>query len=254
MKLLLILASLLTFIKCRNDVVQQDTLQHNLDSIPKQKPIYSKDYLSCESEFIEHKNFSLCYAEEHEQASWASYVLTKSETEGSQKRTNDFRIDPLVSTVSATKADYKASGFDRGHLAPAADMAFSLEAMSESFYLSNMSPQNASFNRGIWKRLESQVREWASIEDSIIVITGPILRPGLEKIPNSKVSIPQKYFKALFDLTPPHKAIAFVLNNEGSKKELEEFVVSVDELESLLEKDLFPKNGNKEIEQETIFW
>ena len=133
-------------------------------------------------------------------------------------------------------------------------MAFSKQAMSESFFLSNMSPQNASFNRGVWKRLESQVREWASIEDSIIVITGPILRVGLEKIPNSKVSIPQKYFKALFDLTPPYKAIAFVLDNEGSKKEIEEFMVSVDELESLLEKDLFPQRGTEEIEQQKIYW
>ena len=109
-KCLFILTSLLTFIKCRNDLVQQETPQQNLDPLPKHEVLYSKEYMSCETELVEHQNFSLCYAEEHEQASWVSYVLTKSETLGSHKRTNDFRIDPLVSTGSATKADYKGSG------------------------------------------------------------------------------------------------------------------------------------------------
>ena len=77
------------------------------------------------------------------------------------KRKNDFRIDPVVKTVSATPADYRNSGYDRGHLCPAGDMAFSEIAMSESFYMSNISPQVPSFNRGIWKTLEQKVRDWS---------------------------------------------------------------------------------------------
>ena len=79
-------------------------------------------------------------------------------------------IDPLVKTGSARDADYKASGYDRGHLAPAADMGWSTQAMQESFYYSNMSPQLPAFNRGIWKQLEELVRDWAIAEDTILIV------------------------------------------------------------------------------------
>ncbi len=110
---------------------------------------------------VDHKYYSLCYSEEHEQAAWVSYNLTINEVYGDITRTNNFREDPYIREGSATLDDYRGSGFDRGHLAPAADMAFSTIAMSESFYLSNMSPQAPSFNRGIWKKLESYVRKLA---------------------------------------------------------------------------------------------
>ena len=101
MKHLLIVTSLLTFANCRNEVAPQEGPQSLPNSVIEQGSSDSKpdkvieevvevatstEYVSCEAELVEHKNFSLCYAEEHEQASWVSYVLTKSETEGSQKR------------------------------------------------------------------------------------------------------------------------------------------------------------------------
>ena len=80
-----------------------------------------------------------------------------------------------------------------------------------------MSPQKPDFNRGVWKKLEKEVRRYAYNEDSVFVITGPILERGLRKIGRAnKVSVPRRFFKIVYDETPPRKMIAFVLPNEGS--------------------------------------
>ena len=115
-------------------------------------------------EVIEHTYYTLSYIEQHEQPEWVYYVLTGDMISGAAKRGNDFRSDPKVPTESAQLNDYKGSGYDRGHLAPAASMSINSTAMSESFYMSNMSPQEPGFNRGIWKNLEKTVRGFVSSE------------------------------------------------------------------------------------------
>ena len=107
-------------------------------------------------QIIYHTGYTLSYNEKHEQANWVAYELTAQELAGTVKRKDSFKSDPMVKSESASLADYRKSGYDRGHLIPAADMKWSTTAMSESFYMSNMSPQSPSFNRGIWKKLESQ--------------------------------------------------------------------------------------------------
>ncbi|MFH0756422.1 MAG: DNA/RNA non-specific endonuclease [Bacteroidota bacterium] len=177
--------------------------------------------------------FDLAYNETYEQASWVAYVLTREEVEkGFQDRTENFRADASIISGSAELNDYRGSGYDRGHLAPAGDMKWSSKAMSESFLLSNMSPQNPSFNRGIWKELEEQVREWAVEKDSIYVVTGPVLSTVEYSIGESQVGVPEYYFKVLADLSPPgHSFIAFLLPNKGSSEDLKHFAISVDSLE-----------------------
>ncbi|HIA11421.1 MAG TPA: DNA/RNA non-specific endonuclease [Flavobacteriales bacterium] len=197
---------------------------------------------STTGQIIEHQYFTLSYSEKHEQAEWVAYELTKAEVAGVITRTNDFRPDPLVKTQSAQLSDYKESGYDRGHLAPAADMKMSHTAMSESFYLSNMSPQSASFNRGIWSKLEKQVRTWAVENESIYVVTGPVFADFLGEIGASGVSVPGYYYKVILDYTPPEvKAIALVLPNEKGAKTLSEYVVSIDFVESLTGIDFYPQ-------------
>ena len=111
---------------------------------------------------IDRPGYALGYIEYHEQAAFVIYKLTAREALTKEaQRTNRFRRDPEIPTGSATTADYRRSGYDRGHLAPAADMAFSVQTMADSFFMSNMSPQKPAFNRGIWKRLEEQVRQIA---------------------------------------------------------------------------------------------
>lgn len=183
-------------------------------------------------QYVRHTAYAFVYDEKHEQAKWVAYCLTKKEAEGSIERSDHFVEDPFVHTGTATNVDYSKSGYDRGHLAPAADMRWSEIAMDESFYYSNMSPQLPSFNRGIWKKLEEKVREWAIALDSVCIVTGPILSESLSTIGPNKVSVPKYYYKAILDYKGTHsKGIAFILPNQGSKDPLMNFAVSIDVLE-----------------------
>jgi endonuclease G len=189
---------------------------------------------------INRKGYALGYSIKYKQSLWVVYRITKAEMDTPKcKRTNRFGPDPEIKIGSASLADYRGSGYDRGHLAPAATMGFSLETMSESFYLANMSPQKPQFNRGIWKDLESQVREWARENEDIYVVSGPIIAPGYKTI-GDKVAVPQYYYKVIFDISPPtFKMIGFILKNEGSNQPLKIFVVTVDEVEKITGLDFF---------------
>ncbi|HLR26108.1 MAG TPA: DNA/RNA non-specific endonuclease [Fodinibius sp.] len=191
---------------------------------------------------ITHVGYHLRYHETHEQAQWVAYELTASEADGPAGRTNDFREDPSISTGSATLSDYRYSGYDRGHLIPAGDGRWSQAAMSATFLLSNMSPQDPSFNRGDWRTLESKVREWAKENRAVYVVTGPALQQGIkDTIGANQVSVPRYYYKVVLDNTPPEtKAIGFLLPNEKLPCPLSRYAVSIDSLESLTGIDFYP--------------
>ena len=203
---------------------------------------------------IEREGYALGYIEKHEQPAWVQYIMTAEEvSRRAAKRGDDFRPDPDVPTGSATPQDYTRSSYDRGHLAPAADMSFSGKTMSESFYMSNMSPQAPQFNRGIWSKLEKQVRHFAKREKRIVVVTGPIL-PAEKTITigSNRVTVPQYYYKVIYDTTPPEKMIGFVLPNKGSSADLRTFVVTVDRVEELTGLDFFsavPKEKQEQMER-----
>jgi len=207
---------------------------------------------STTGQVIQHSHFTLSYSEKYEQAEWVAYELTPDELRNVAEREDNFREDPKVLTGSASTDDYRRSGYDRGHLAPAGDMGFSEEAMSESFFMSNMSPQNRSFNRGVWRSLESQTRDWAAEDGSLYVVTGGVLTEIGKTIgQKNKVGVPKYYYKILFDIEAPGldghsldghrmKAIAFLLPNKGSDAPLSEFVVSIDSVENMTGIDFFP--------------
>jgi len=183
-------------------------------------------------QIIFHTAYTLKYSEQHEQASWVAYSLKSSHTTGTVGRTNDFREDYKVKTGSASLSDYKGSGYDRGHLAPAGDMKWSSTVMSESFFMSNMSPQLPGFNRGIWKKLEGSVRNWADDNGEIHVVTGPILTGSYPSIGSNQVSIPNYYYKVILDYKEPEiKGIGFILPHQKSKSSLQSFAVTIDEVE-----------------------
>ena len=166
------------------------------------------------------------------------YQITPELINGSQARTDDFRPDPLVSTGSASLADYSGSGYDRGHLCPAADMKLNKTSMSETFYLSNMSPQVAGFNRGIWSMVEDQVRKWAIEFNGLDVATGPIFKDNLGTIGADKVTVPGYYYKVLYS-EKKKIMIGLILPNASSSKSLDQFVVTVDEIEKETGIDFF---------------
>lgn len=192
---------------------------------------------------LHHDSWSFVYSEEHEQAKWVMHMVIPQVEESGAGRTNDFRMDSLVETKTASKSDYWHSGYDRGHLAPSADFRWSSAAVSQSYFYSNMSPQKPELNREIWADLEGWVRNYVvTFDEPVFVITGGILKDGLEKIGKNGVSIPEKYFKVILDLTGDDKrGIAFVMENGVNDKPLLSYAVSIDEAEQLSGIDFFPE-------------
>lgn len=191
-----------------------------------------------EGELIHHSYYSLSYNENAEQANWVFYQINNNQNLGLVERSENFRSDNLVSTKSASKSDYKSSGYDRGHLVPAADMSFNYTAMSESFLMSNISPQIPSFNRGIWKQLEGLVRDWG-LQISIYVATGPILNSCSTTIGSNDVCVPKYFYKVVYSPSD-QKMISFLLPNQKGTKDLIDYVCSTDYLEKITNIDFFP--------------
>lgn len=212
--------------------------------------IYSQNfnYLpSSKGELVKHNYYSLSYIEKHEQPEWVAYYLSPDMLKKVYKRKNSFKPDPAVTTSSATYTDYKsAPGFDAGHLLPCRQMQFDCTSMSETFYMSNMSPQRSSFNRYKWSYLERLERNMAWRNNGLYIVTGPVLTrvSGTIGVDN-KISIPEFYYKVFlrYDGTEK-KAIAFILPNQKENKPFEKYVVSIDSVENLTGIDFFPALDN----------
>lgn len=207
---------------------------------------------STTGEVVRHTYFALSYDEDHEQAEWVAYEITRDRlNENWAERPNSFRPDADVRTESATPRDYSSSGYDKGHLCAAADMAFDAAAIDETFLMSNMSPQAPAFNGGIWRELEECSRDWGRKFKRVYVATGPVLTQApLGSIGFSKVTVPAAYYKVLY-APEPHKAIAFVMPNALSTQPVMDYAVSIDQVEKLTSIDFFPsllKGLDEEIE------
>ncbi len=179
---------------------------------------------------VQHNYYTISYNEEKEQANWVAYKLTKKMIQGSAVRKNNFREDPEIGTGSAKLVDYKGSGYDRGHLCPAAAMKINTKAMSESFYMSNMSPQVPAFNRGKWKSLEAKIRKLTVQNDSLYVVTGPIFQGCKGKIGPSKVTVPGYFFKVIY-FPIQKKTLAYLMPNRKIEKNIDSFIVPLDSIE-----------------------
>ena len=183
----------------------------------------------------------------HNVSDWVAYRLRREDLlTGDAERTDKFLPDPEVAEEHrVVDSDYKGTGYDRGHLAPAASMKWSIEAMRQSFFMSNIAPQvGVRFNRHIWKSLEQRMRRWACERGLLYVVTGPLYesRPIKQLIHDEDgdevddngilVAVPSHYFKFAFD--PKRiEAIAFILpNRELATKDLPKFIRSVDEIET----------------------
>lgn len=212
--------------------------------------IYDDSFLpnSTTGEIIRHQFYTLSYNQNHKQAEWVAYNLHPYHlTDNSFKRPY-FEIDNKVKGGSADWRNYRGSGYDRGHLCPAGDRRFSYEAYAETFLTSNASPQDTKFNSGVWNRLEIQIRQWVPHTGELFIITGGVLKDGLESIGKDKVSIPEYYFKVVvgYDNTVP-KAIGFLIPNQPSSESISTFVTPLSQIEKLTGLSLF-KNLNKEME------
>ncbi len=189
---------------------------------------------------IDHAAFSLGYDNDWEQARWVAHRLTAAQVKAEGlRRSDDYRPDPAVKDRSAERDDYRGSGFSRGHLAPSGDLNYDARAMSESFYYSNISPQRAEHNAGVWRELEENVRDWAVDKGELYVVTGPIISRGAQRIGANRVAVPEAFYKVL--LAPSGESIAFVVPHALQTLPLAAFAKTVDAVEAETGLDFFPE-------------
>ena len=251
-------------------ILKQEKKQLQLAYIRERLKMYALPKMTNEEELIEHQALMLVYSEQHEQAKWVAHIISTEIANGGVSRTNDFRIDPKIKTGSAVQEDYfykyeqggevayNGLGYDRGHLAPSADFRWSKEALSESYFYSNMSPQLGDFNREGWAKLEGMLRAYVyTSEVDLYVITAPILNDDLKVINEgvNKVSIPEYFYKIAYDIEN-QKAIAFLAPNKKLEHTLSHYVVSIDSIENITGIDFFhklPDDIENDIENQTDF-
>lgn len=190
---------------------------------------------------IAHLGYTLSYNHQTLTPNWVAYELTAEEANGQVPRCNNFAEDPDLKGRQASLDDYRGSGWDRGHLAPAADMKWSQQAMDESFFLSNMCPQNQTFNGGSWETTEKMGRRIANQYGKVYIVCGPIYANNhFGTIGTNKVAIPDAFFKAfLIEVNDTYSAIGFVMLNIPERQELKASSMSIDQLEELINLDLF---------------
>lgn len=201
---------------------------------------------STTGELVLHEHFMLSYNEHFEQAEWVAYLLKKEHLTYDDRKRPYFIEDPKVKTKSADWRNYKGSGYDRGHLCPAGDRRFSKQAYNETFYTSNISPQDSGFNAGVWNRLEGQVRQWTKKYGTMLVVTGGVLEQGLDEIGEEDVAVPKYFYKVLARGDADNlKLMGFLMPGVESKKSLDQFAVSIDEIEKMTGIDFFENLENE---------
>lgn len=208
-------------------------------------------------QLLQKTGFRISYNSQTKTPEWVAWELTKEETRGSAERSNEFSPDPDIKGVKVETYDYSHSGYDRGHMAPAGDMKWSEDAMLESFYMSNICPQDHNLNKGDWNDLEIKTREWARKYGKAYIACGPIYLEGktIKRIGKRQVAVPHAFFKAILVYKKEKPlAMGFYFENKAGHKDLEDYLISIDELEQLTHLDFFsalPDDIEYKIEKET---
>lgn len=205
-----------------------DRLDHV--KMPKDVPSQEKDYTG----------FRLSFNRENHTPNWVAWELLGSETEGEKTRSNKFWQDSDIEGCPTTR-DYSHSGFDRGHLCPAADQKWSARAMEDCFVLANIAPQNHSLNSGAWNTLENKERAWARRDSAIMIVAGPIYSDtDRQRIGEAGVRVPGAFFKVIAaPYAESPRGIAFVYPNMTAPGNMENYVMTVNEVEQLTGFDFF---------------
>lgn len=242
MKRLLFLLPIALVFSCREINLNEDVTNESNESSA-QNNVISTDFdflpTSTTSEIYSRTTYTFSYSEEHEQSEWVAYYLNSDDVKATNFDRPFFEQDPLVESESADWRNYKNSGYDKGHLCPAGDRRKSFKEYTETFFTSNISPQEHEFNSGVWNRLEEKVRYWATKSDGLYVVTGGVLSDNLKTIGKEDVSVPNYFYKVLLS-KDGSKMIGFLVPHENSNQPLYEFVISVDEIEKMTGIDFYP--------------
>lgn len=197
--------------------------------------------------YNEEGRYTFLYKPSCKISQWVAYKLTLSDVTGSADRSDAFRPDPRLEVYgwpSAMNADYKGSGYDRGHLLPSADRKCSETANRATFLYSNMAPQQPKLNRGAWKTLEEKLRGLTEDYDTLYIVVGTVLNGRWQTIGDG-VAVPELFFKAVaLRKADDFDGVAYVMPNDAGQlgaRKYDDFEVTVDSVERLTGLNLFPQ-------------
>lgn len=211
-------------------------------------------------QIIKHEGYTVSYNSDFKIPNWVAYELTLEKVSNAKvKRHNKFIPDPQVKGATALNEDYSRTGYDRGHMVPAGDMKWSEKVMRETFYFSNICPQDRGLNSGVWNDLEMTIRVWAKEHKRIYIACGPVIEKDLKRLGKNRVGIPRLFYKVVCD---PEKTqcIGFLFENRDYKQTSpRDLAVSVDHVEEITGIDFFSQFPNaieKEMEAKVDlkFW
>ena len=208
-------------------------------------------------QIIEYEGFRVSFNKNNHTPNWVAWELLGSETDGAEERYNSFWQDENVSGCPTTY-DYSKSGYDRGHLCPAADQKWSKQAMIDCFSLANMAPQDHALNAGAWQTLEKKEREWAKRDSAIVIVAGPIYQSDDSKrIGQTGVRVPDAFYKVMIaPYLPEPRGIGFIYPNMSSPGNMRDYAMTIDEVEAITGIDFFfnlPDEIENDIESRTSF-
>lgn len=205
---------------------------------------------------LSYTGFDVSFNPTAHQPNYSAWILTADEVDGTIERNSKFKADPDVYGC-ARLDDYRNSGYDRGHMAPAADMKWSADAMEQCHYLTNICPQNHMINQGRWNSIEQKCRSWAKRDSAAIIICGPILNDIITEHIGNGVAVPKRFFKVvLLPYANPPMATAFIVPNAPTDLSVEDMSTTVDNVEEITGYDFFaqlPDEIETEIERKNNF-
>ena len=182
---------------------------------------------------LNRKAYTTSYNKQTRTPNWVAWTLTREHTYGNLQRSEErFEEDPDVPQPRATYQDYYNSRLDRGHMCPAGDNKWDQEAMTESFLMTNICPQNHQLNKEDWNELEKQCRTWARQHGEVVVVCGPLFEDDEPRlIGRNRVRVPSGFFKVVWRQQPQPAMAAFIFRNDGSRQPWRSQLVTVDEVE-----------------------
>lgn len=185
-----------------------------------QPPILANAKLAVKTRALCYSDFEVLHSGITHGPLWSAEHLTRAHLSAAKDevRTNRFYQEPaLPQGEGARLADYRKSGYDRGHMSPAGDR-WDDEAMAESFTLANVVPQNPTNNRRLWAHIEEAVRRIAANAGDTYVVTGPMFTGRqLQTIGDTGVFVPTQLFKVVY-VPSQQLAFAVVVDNEATNR------------------------------------
>ena len=196
--------------------------------------------------------YIVSYNRETKQPNWVAWNLSAEHTDGPYQRLNVYHEDEEVPLPRATNDDYRGSGWSKGHMCPAGDNKWDEQVMFETFSLTNVCPQNASLNSGLWNSIEMDCRKWAKRFGDIYIVCGPVFfRKEHETIGENKIVVPEAFFKVVLCFKGKPKAFGIIARNTEGNKKRDLYYNTIDQVERITGYDFFcslPDKLENEIE------